>query len=398
MLSTIHILTVSHKELSLDRLPDYSVVHHDEQQLRTRLLEIKHRHNLDELFYLNTCNRVLYLFVQKQPVDDDFINEFFIDRATDSIKHYRGEKAVFYLFQVASSIHSMVVGEREIITQLRTAYEQQRKWMLSGDALRLLIQHTIRAAKKVYAATKIGEKPVSVVSLAVQRLLEFKISSSIPIILVGAGTTNQLVVRHLTKKGFRNISVYNRSKHKAQQLVQGLAGKWGSLDDLISHDLEFGCLIACTGAPGPTVTPDLANKLAKGKIQEKIWIDLGLPSDIDTSLHHEYPDRVINLHSLQEVAKTNLGIRAKEICQANDILEAAMTNFGQSLVQRRIEKAFTKIPIQIRDIKEKALTEVFKRDLDSLDLQTKEVISKMMNYMEKKCISVPMKAAREANM
>jgi glutamyl-tRNA reductase len=292
----------------------------------------------------------------------------------------------------------MVVGEREIITQIRTAYEQQKNWLISGDALRLLIQHTVRAAKKVYAATKIGEKPVSVVSLAIQKLLDFKISASIPIILVGAGTTNQLVVRHLSKKGFKNISVYNRSKHKAQLLAEGLAGKWGSLDDLAKHDQDFGCLIACTGAPAPTVTGDLAHKLAKGKIKEKIWIDLGLPSDIDPDLHLKYPDKVINLHSLQKVAKTNLGTRAKEICQANAILEEAMTNFEKSLAQRRIEKAFTKIPIQIRDIKEKALTEVFKSDLDSLDSRTQEVISKMMNYMEKKCISVPMKAAREANI
>lgn len=379
-------------------MPDYAVVHHDDEQLKAKLVDFKLRHNLEELFYLSTCNRVLYLFVYREKVDDTFIQEFFPDRTTESIKHYRGEEAAFYLFQVASSIHSMVVGEREIITQLRTAYEQQRQWLLSGDAIRMLIQHTIIAAKKVYAATKIGEKPVSVVSLAIQRLLEFKISSSTHIVLVGAGTTNQLVVRHLTKKGFRNISVYNRSKHKAQMLAQGLSGKWGSLDDLSLHNQEFGCLIACTGAPTPTVTKDLAYKLTKGKIKEKIWIDLGLPSDIDPDLHHEYPSQVINLHALQKTAQTNLGLRAKEICQANDILGEALDRFRQSLVQRRIEKAFTKIPIQIRDIKEKALTEVFKNDLDSLDSQTREVISKMMNYMEKKCISVPMKAAREASI
>jgi glutamyl-tRNA reductase len=395
MLSDIHILTVSHKELPLDEVPGYAVVHHHVDELRNGLERLKACHELKELYYLSTCNRVLYLFVTEQTVDSEFISNFFDTREAGPVKHFQGEQAVYYLFQVASSIHSMVVGEREIITQIRTSYEEQVTWALPGDNIRMLIQQTIRAAKKVYAATRIGEKPVSVVSLAIKHLLDFKIKTSMPIILVGAGSTNQLVIRHLTKKGFKNISVYNRSVEKAQSLVNGLNGHVGALQDLIHHPDDFGCLIACTGANRPTVTMELAKAITGDKIEDKIWIDLGLPADIDPEIHLQYPDRMINLQALQETAKVNLEIRQKEIRKANEILESALNSFRQNMHQRRMERAFQNIPAEIRNIKEKALTEVFKNDLANLDSQTREVISKMMNYMEKKCISVPMKAVRE---
>jgi len=395
MLSDIHILTVSHKELPLDEVPGFAFVHHNVDELRSGLERLKSDHQLKELYYLSTCNRVLYLFVTEQTVDSGFISSFFGSRDAGPVRHFRGEQAVYYLFQVASSIHSMVVGEREIITQIRTSYEEQVAWALPGDNIRMLIQQTIRAAKKVYAATRIGEKPVSVVSLAIKHLLEFKIKPSMPIILVGAGSTNQLVIRHLTKKGFKNISVYNRSIEKAQSLVNGLNGQVGTLEDLIHHPHDFGCVIACTGANRPTVTMELAKAITRDKIEDKIWIDLGLPCDIDPEIHLRYPDRMINLQALQETAKVNLEIRQKEIRKANEILESALNSFTQNMYQRKMERAFQNIPAEIKNIKEKALTEVFKNDLANLDSQTREVISKMMNYMEKKCISVPMKAVRE---
>ncbi len=396
MLSKIHILTVSHKELPLDKVPDYAIAYHDSIELRSSLAYLKNKHNLEELFYLSTCNRVLYLFVTESVIDSEFITSFFGSNDPGPVKYLTGDQAVFYLFQVASSIHSMVVGEREIITQIRAAYEDQLAWHLTGDNVRMLVQQTIRAAKKVYAATKIGEKPVSVVSLAIKKLLDFNIDISTPLILVGAGSTNQLVIRHLTKKGFKNISIYNRSVEKAESLAAGLNGKTGSLDDLIKHRGDFGCLIACTGSPKPTVTAQIANLISGDKMNEKIWIDLGLPADIDPQIHMRYHERVINLQALQKTAKINLGIRQKEINNANEILEIALSGFKQSMHQRKIERAFKKIPAEIREIKEKALTEVFKNDLDNLDSQSRDVISKMMNYMEKKCVSVPMKAAREA--
>lgn len=398
MLSNIHILTVSHKELPLEKVADYAIAHQNAADLKKHLETLKSHNNFEELFYLSTCNRVLYLFVTSEDVNRITLSSIFGEADLSPVKYFNGDEAVFYLFQVASSIHSMVLGEREIITQLRTAYEEQRDWNLPGDNIRIFVQQTIRAAKKVYASTKIGEKPVSVVSLAVKHLLDYQINPLTPIILVGAGSTNQLVLRHLSKKGFKNISIYNRSPDKAAALGENYIGKTGSLDDLIDHNESFGCLIACTGSHKPVVTQQIADKICAGKIEEKIWIDLGLPFDIDPKIHETYPEQVINLKALQSTAKQNLSIRAKEIKKADKLLEDALSDFKKTMHQRRIERAFHRIPSEIKDIKEKAIQEVFKKELASLDSQSKEIISRMMNYMEKKCISVPMKAARETSI
>jgi len=398
MMSNIHILTVSHKELPLEKVADFAIVHHHEAELRDNLEALKAANNLEELFYLSTCNRVLYLFVTGEPVGRSLMKSLFKDADLTPVRYFNGDDAAFYLFQVASSIHSMVLGEREIITQLRTAFEQQRQWRIPGDNVRMVIQQTIRAAKKVYAQTKIGEKPVSVVSIALKRLLEFEINNQSPLILVGAGATNQLVIRHLTKKGFKNISIYNRTEEKAKQLSDGLNGQTGSLEDLESHAEDFGCLIACTASPQPVVTRKLAEKLANGNIDKKIWIDLGLPSDIDPEIHQQYKNQVINLKALQDTAKANLSIRAKEIKKADLLLEESLDELKKMMHQRRIERAFRSIPSEIKDIKEKAIQEVFKKELSTLDAPTKDVISRMMNYMEKKCISVPMKVAKETSI
>ena len=397
MLSNFHILTVSHQETALERLPLFGISYSDDQELKQILHEKKKKHGLQELYYLSTCNRVLYLFVTEQEIGKSFIADFF-SGATDEVRQFSGDDAILYLFQVASSIHSMVVGEREIITQIRTAYEQQVKWSLPGDNIRLVIQQTVRAAKRVYAETRIGEKPVSVVSLAVSKMLDFELPKSATIIMVGAGQTNKLMVSHLLKKGYSNINVYNRSLSKAQDLVGRTRGTAGTLEDLELIDDGFDCLIACTGALKPTVSLALAKKMTREKITEKIWVDLGLPGDLDPEIQACSPARMINLPGLKKLSKVNMGFRKNEIDSANHILNELLESFKQIIYRRRIERAFKQIPNEIKTIKDKALLEVFKSDLEMMDNHTKDVVSRMMDYMEKRCISIPMKAAKEASL
>ena len=104
MISNIHILTVSHKELSLDKVPDYAVVHHNDDELRDRLSAIKSDSGIEELFYLSTCNRVLYLFVTDKRVDGTLMKSFFKDADLTPVKYFRGDEAAFYLFPIWLSV------------------------------------------------------------------------------------------------------------------------------------------------------------------------------------------------------------------------------------------------------------------------------------------------------
>ncbi|NND06085.1 MAG: hypothetical protein HKN87_06880 [Saprospiraceae bacterium] len=396
MLSNFHILTISFKETSLEDLANYAIQGQGDA-LRLELLKVREQLKIDELYYLHTCNRILYFFSTEDPVDQNFVKQLFgnsVDYST--ILHKQDLDCLSYFLHVASSLHSMVVGEREILKQIKVAYDQQAKWGLTSDNMRLVIEHTIRGAKRVYRETSISERPISVVSIAIRKLAEFSLGKDARFILVGAGTTIRLVVKHLTKKGFNQFTIYNRSISNAQRLAEEVEGSAGSLVDLANHRSPFDCLIACTAATDPIVTYELASQISNQRVKEKIWIDLGMPGDIERSLLSQCADGAIDLQTLEKLSEGNLKVRLDEVQNAESVLDQMLTELTDALYHRKIERAFQLIPAQIKSIKQKAYAEVFQKELQSIDPDAQELITRMMDYMEKKCIGIPMKAAKEA--
>lgn len=397
MLSNFHILTVSHKETSLEELPSYALHAENESSLQVALTQLKERLGMDELLYLNTCNRILYFFVTQREVDHAFVSQVFGESVDHNVILYKQDsECLSYMLHVASSLHSMVVGEREILKQIKVAYDQQSQWGLPSDNIRLVIEHTIRGAKRVYQETSISERPISVVSLAVRKLSEFVLTKDAKFVLVGAGATIRLMLKHLTKKGFSHFIIYNRTLEKAQRLAQSVSLEAGLLTDLAKHNTPFDCLIACTSATDPIVTHDLAKRISGNKIADKIWIDLGMPGDIERGVLNESSNRSIDLQTLQKVARENLEVRLGETQKAETILELSLTSLSEALYRRKIERAFQVIPSEIKSIKQRAYAEVFQKELEAMDEDTQALIYRMMDYMEKKCIGIPMKAAKEA--
>ncbi len=396
MLRKYHILTVSHNEIPLDQLPAYSIKYADPEGLRQVLEDMKDHLDLDELFYLSTCNRVLYFCVTSAELDQHLIAHYF-DPSADMAKvlHKQDEDCVSYFMQVASSLHSMVVGEREILKQIRVAFEQQSPWNLIGEHLQLAIQRTIWSAKQVYQHTKIGERSVSIASLAVKKLAH-QLNREAEIVLVGAGTTIQLVIKHLKKRGFRHFTIYNRTAKAAQLLANKYNASAGTLDDLIRHTDHFDALIACTSADEPIITYELAHTLAQDRINDVVWVDLGMPGDIERSASDPRSTRMIDLQTLQSLAQRNRQARQGEMEEAKKILEHALETFKEACYFRKVERAFRSIPAEVRSVKEKAYSEVFHKEIAQTDQETQALISRMMDYMEKKCIGIPMKAAKKA--
>ena len=226
MLQQYKILTVTHKSISLKQMSDYSVHADTNTALEVRLAELKEQFKFAELMYTATCNRVMYFFHSDQEIDAPFITEFFqhinpnLEASTladliETVSHYQGLEAIEHFLEVASSIDSLVIGERQILGQLKTAYDNCKSWGFIGDNLRLAMDYAIVSAKAVYSKTKIGDKPVSIVSLAIQKLLRANLPKDSRILMIGAGQTNALVAKFLAKHQFENVSVFNRTLAKA---------------------------------------------------------------------------------------------------------------------------------------------------------------------------------------
>ena len=195
---------------------------------------------------------------------------------SEAIQAYEGEQALRHLFEVSASVDSMVVGEREILRQVRESYEQSLVFELTGDAIRLAINNAVQVAKAIYSNTRIGEKPVSIVSLAIQKLRGTKLAKDARILLVGAGQTNTLVGKFLKKYEYENITVFNRTLARAEQLAAEVGGTACALDQLSAYTKGFDCLIVCTGATQAVITPELYNNILQDCTEKKLVIDLSI--------------------------------------------------------------------------------------------------------------------------
>jgi len=409
MLSHLKILTVTHKRTNLNEIGNFVVKSNDSQELKTKLEKLKQQFELNELLYVSTCNRVMYLFITERNLDSTFTSHFFqsinpalplstIEKIDEVVFSLQGEEAMEHLLDVAASIDSLVIGERQILGQMREAYELSRQWELSGDLIRIVFQQAVQAAKAVYAKTRIGDKPISIVSLAIQKLLKSNLPKEARILLIGAGQTNALAAKFLAKHHYHNVVVFNRSLDKAQKVANTLDGKALPLTELPNYQEGFDAMIVCTGATKAIIQPELYQSLLGEESDEKVVIDLAIPNNVDTEVVEQFSINYIEIEGLRQLAKENLAFREQEIVKAKKLLVQFLDEVPSLIQQRKLELAMRQVPEAIKAVKSKALNEVFQKEVSTLDDPTRELLERMLTYMEKKCIGIPMKAARELSL
>lgn len=403
MIRGYKILTVTHHTEKLNQLGQYAF-NCEDTVLPTRLNELKDAMQIEELMYLATCNRIMYFVYTNQKLTSNFIQSFFQNVNPDfdfngnlleKINVLEGTDAIEHLFEVAASMNSLVVGEREILRQLREAYQKCYDLKLTGDHIRLAMRSAVEGAKDIYANTRIGEKPISIVSLAIQKLLGAKISRNADILLIGAGQTNTLVSKFLTKHEFKNVTVFNRSLPKAKQLSAKFTNRAFTIADLDNYKNGFDVIIICTGATEPIIKSDLYQKLLNGDTSNKLVIDLSIPNNIHRDVVDNFDVNYVEIEDLRTLAKANMKFRENEVVKGRTMIQRKLDEFGTLHQQRQIEKAMKDVPTKIKAVKSHAINKVFKKDLENVDEETKALIERMMTYMEKQCIGIPMKAAVE---
>ena len=403
MLSSFHIIAFTHRNMNVSEV---GKLHIEADHQQNRLTTLKEKSGLRELMFLSTCNRVEYLFCTPESITEEFMTAFFqnlypdfdrehINRLINSAQLSSGPAAVEHILQVASSIDSMIVGEREIITQVRNAFEQSKKMGLTGDFIRLVMRHTVETAKRVYTETSIATKPVSVVALAYHTLRDMKIGLDARILIVGAGMTNTNMGKFLRKHGYKNFAVFNRTFSKAESLAGDLNGKAYPLSALTTYNQGFDIIITCTGAENHIISEDIYRQLLQGEQGKKVVIDIAIPHDLDKTIVNQFNVTHISVDHLQKISDRNLKERSKEIAHVEDILREAMYEFQRLNRVRKVELAMREVPMLVKDIKSTAVNHVFREELENLNANSREVLEKIMEYMEKKYMSVPMKMAKE---
>ncbi|MEE1885097.1 glutamyl-tRNA reductase [Pedobacter flavus] len=399
----LKVIAFTHKQIDLQSLGKLVIC---DQSLNTRLSNIQASLNIKEIFYVATCNRVEFVFTSNLAIDNNFIHTFlntldlglppeFLERFIDQVSVFEGEDAFNHLLRISCSLESLVVGEKEILAQLRKAYEQCKAEGFTGDYLRVIMDRVVKTAKEVYTNTKISRNPVSVVSLAYRKLKQLNTCSNSRLLIIGAGETNRNLAEYLKKHKYSNFSIFNRTFEKAESLAKVLNGTAYPLSELKNFNKGFDVLITCTGSTEHIITPEIYAQLLNGEEDKKVVVDLALPNDVDPEVVSNNSIHYIEIESLKETARKNIQERYDELVHAEQIIADNIKDFELVLKQRRIELAMSDVPQKIKEIKHTAINAVFANEINSMDDNSREILERVLNYMEKKCISVPMRIAKE---
>jgi glutamyl-tRNA reductase len=402
-LKYLKVIAFTHKQIELKELGRLVIC---QENITDKLKEVKARFGISELFYLATCNRVEFIMTTPQVIDKTFARDFIgaldiglCSHSTNTFLEaaaiYEGQDAMNHLLRTSCSLESLIVGEKEILAQLRKAYEDCREAGLTGDCLRVVMNCVVKTAKEVYTYTSISKNPISVVSLAYRKLKDLKLCTNARILIIGAGETNRNISKYLQKHKFSNFSVFNRTFSKAQQLAADLGGEAFELSELKNYNRGFDAIITCTSAVEPIITTEIYTTLLNGDTGKKTIVDLAIPNDTAPEVLAKFDVNFIEVHSLNEIAKKNLQERYQELVHAEAIIEQNIAEHLVMLKQRRIELAMRQVPEKIKEIRNNAVNTVFADEVQSLDKESREILEKVINYMEKKYISVPMVMAKD---
>jgi glutamyl-tRNA reductase len=306
-----------------------------------------------EALILSTCNRVEFLTIQNHPRDRNppdilrFLHEYFaVPSATlePHLYEFRHREAVRHLFRVASSLDSMVVGEPQILGQVKESYSVARQVGAVSTALEPLLQRAFSVAKRVRTETQIGSSSVSIASVAVD--LARKIFGSLrgkTVLIVGAGKMSELAARHLIQQGATSILVANRTQERAAQLAGQIAGQismqladgplaiHGSglactaevipFDQLHAQAARADIVLTSTGSTQPIFLRAHGQSfMERRRNRPMFFIDIAVPRDVDPLMNQVEGCFVYDIDDLQQVAAAHLADRGRESAAAEAIV------------------------------------------------------------------------------
>ncbi len=294
-----------------------------------------------EILHLSTCNRVeLVAAVEDAPQALNALKCFLAgqgkltnEEAGICLYAYQDEEAIRHLFRVTSSLDSLVLGEAQILGQVKDAYREALEKNATGIALNRLMHRAFRTAKRVRTETGIAANPVSVSFSAVE--LAKKIFGTLAgkkVLLIGAGEMAELTGTHLIGNGAEEITVANRSLSQAVLLAEKFHGKAIGLTDIDEALCDVDIVISSTGAPSYIVTQEMIRQcLRKRKNRLLFLIDIAVPRDIDPAVDSIENVYLYNIDNLQDIVDENMKSRRREALKAEQIIAEEVTQYSNWL-------------------------------------------------------------------
>jgi glutamyl-tRNA reductase len=398
-MSQMVLIGVNHKTAPIE-LRERIAISRDELADVTRALAAQP--GVSECMIVSTCNRVEMLAAVESPETDlkEFLHSHFgLDRAllAPHIYEHRDQLAVRHLFRVAASLDSMVVGEPQILGQVKEAFATARAAGTVSSQLEHLLQSAFAAAKRVRTETAIGSNSVSIASVAVE--LARKIFGSLQgrtVFLVGAGKMSELAARHLVQQGAGAILVTNRTIERARQLAEPFKGRVIPFEQLYETATDADIVISSTGAPHPIFRKEHGQQfMHRRRNRPMFFIDIAVPRDVDPAMNKVEGIFVYDIDDLQAVAASHIAERQTQAGDAEALINAEVDRFHQRRRAVNVAPAIVSLQHQAEEIRQNELRRMHAR-LGLLSAEQLAAVEALTRGLVNKFLHPPMQALKQA--
>jgi glutamyl-tRNA reductase len=337
----------------------------DEPSIAAALLDLKSRPGFCEGMILSTCNRVEVALTCEDATALLAVDEFLADTrhvardwVTPYLYRYEDGDAIRHLFRVASSLDSMVVGEPQILGQLKSAYALAKEHGAVSGFLDTLLTRAFNVAKRVRSETEIGANAVSVSYAAVELARDiFGTLDDKKVMIVGAGKMSELAARHLRRSGATHIFVTNRTPERAVEMAQVFDGKIIEYTKLMGFLPEVDIVITSSGAPHYIITRDEMKKVIDARRNRPMFlIDIAVPRNIEPSVNKLDNVFLYDIDDLQKVVDTNLVGRMQSAEEAEAIIREEVERMMARLKTREVVPTIVSLQEQLEKLRIGELT------------------------------------------
>jgi glutamyl-tRNA reductase len=367
-----------------------------------RVNELCAMSGVEEVVILGTCNRTEIYCLSSETGEEallDWIHRINNLNEGDLKAHFysfQGEDAARHLVRVASGLDSLVLGETQILGQLKDAWQQAHDAGSIGKVLDRLFQHTFSAAKAIRTNSGIGQHPVSVAYTAVVLARQiFGDLSSQTVVLVGAGEMIQLCGLHLREQGIAQLIIVNRSREKAEELAAQLDASAMTLDQLEEALPRADILISSTASPEPVILKqDLKAALKKRRHRPMFLVDIAVPRDIEAQVSSLKDVYLYTIDDLQQVVDENMHQRSKAAESALADVDAAVQDFMRWLYGLRAARSLKRMRQSSHDHEQELTQKALKRL--RAGHAPEDVIRQLASTLTNRILHQPSKRLREA--
>jgi glutamyl-tRNA reductase len=398
----ILLIGLSHKTAPVEIRECFAL---SDNRLGEALFQLKSRPGVKEGLILSTCNRVEVCTVVSDTTQGlEVVMDFLAscnpqtsrERLAPFLYMYSGEEAIRHIFRVASSLDSMVVGEPQILGQLKDAFDDAMLHKTTGVVLNKVFKKAISVAKRVRTETRIAENAVSISFAAVE--LAKKIFGQLQnkaVLLIGAGDMAELAARHFIGSGVRTVVIANRSHDRAVELAKELGGVPIPLEEFRREMVETDIVLCSAGAPHYLIEPEEVSQVIQARKNRPIFlIDISVPRNIDPAVNQIDNVFLYDIDDLQLSVETNIRTREQEALKAEEIIAKEIETVNHWLKSLEVVPTIVALREKAEEIRKGEMEKVLSK-WEALTVEQRGALEALTGSIINKLLHAPLAVLKQ---